>query len=66
MTDKTAVKLELLKIAAQLTSTKFKEGDDFEQVFKDCFALALHLFEQEPEPMQPTPKSQLAFGVITV
>ncbi len=48
-------KIELLKIAATLTTAKFKDGDDFELVFTDCFALAERCLRQrdKTEPQQP-------------
>lgn len=47
-------KIELLKIAATLTTAKFKDGDDLELVFTDCFALAERCLRQrgKTEPTQ--------------
>ncbi len=48
MTDKT-VKLELFKIAATLTTVKFKDGDDLATVFADCYSVALAEFDKKPD-----------------
>ena len=63
-------KLELLKISAQLTTVKFKDGDDLEQVFKDCFALAERCLRQcgktKPIQSEQTPALLASLEVASV
>lgn len=39
-------KIELLKIAATLTTVKFKDGDDLAVVFADCYEIASAEFKK--------------------
>ena len=55
MTD-AAVKLELLKIAATLTTIKFKDGDELASVFADCYEIASAEFKKSAPSSGATPK----------
>lgn len=61
-------KLELLKIAATLTSAKYQNNDDIKQVFKDCYLIAINQYNEDTTAQQSllSQKDQLAYGVITV